>query len=301
MTGQQIQAKLIKKEASNSNPGVTGRKNKEKKLKTSHKIILGDALEVLKQIPDESIDLVFADPPYNMSKKNGLKWKYSRHVTMQEDWDMFTKADFFKFNRAWVKECFRVLKHGGSLWISGSFHNIYQLGFIIQEFHKDAKINNSVVWFKPNAQPNITCRFFTESCEHLIWASKNGNGKKWKFNYQWTKNNIEDRLNPVEKQTRNVWAIALTSKKEKSAGEHPTQKPFELLRRIILSCTDEGDTVLDPFLGSGTTSAVAGRYGRNSIGIEVNKKYIPIIRKRLKEQKTLNDPASEILFDESGN
>jgi len=267
-------------------------------MKTQHKIILGDSLKVLKKIDRESIDLVFADPPYNMSKKKGLAWKYSKHVTMQEDWDMFTRDEYFKFCREWISECFRILKHGGSLWISGSFHNIYTIGFIIQEFHPDVKINNSVVWFKPNAQPNITCRFFTESCEHLIWASKNGKGMKWKFNYKWTKEGIEDKINPKGKQTRNVWAIPLTSKKEKWAGNHPTQKPFELLRRIILACTNEGDTVLDPFVGSGTTSIVAKYYGRNSIGIDKDKKNIEIIKKRFsKEQKGENSSSIEILED----
>ncbi|MBS3092348.1 site-specific DNA-methyltransferase [Candidatus Pacearchaeota archaeon] len=268
-------------------------------METEHKIIFGDALKVLKSIPDNSIDLVFADPPYNMSKKNGLAWKYSKHVTMQEDWDMFSKDDFFKFNKEWINECFRILKHGGSFWVSGSFHNIYQTGFIIQQFHPEIKINNSIVWFKPNAQPNITCRFFTESTEHLIWATKNGDGKKWKFNYQWTKDFIEDPLNPKGKQTRNVWSIPLTPKNEKWAGDHPTQKPFELLKRVILSSTNEGDIVLDPFVGSGTTSVVAKYYGRNSIGIEINKKYQEVIKKRLqKSQKTLSDESSKVIFEE---
>ena len=154
------------------------------------------------------------------------------------------------------------------------------------------KINNSVVWFKPNAQPNISCRMFTESTEHLIWASKNGNGKKWKFNYEDTKNLIEDSLNPMGKQTRNVWVIPLTPKSEKFAGVHPTQKPMELLRRVILSCTNKEDIVLDPFLGSGTTSVVANMLGRNSIGIEKEKKYLSIIKKRLK-------PEQRKLFEES--
>ncbi len=267
--------------------------------KTTHRIILGDALKVLDTIPDESIDSVFADPPYNISKKKGLGWKYSKHITMQEKWDMFSKDEFFKFNKEWIDKCIKKLKHGGSLWVCGSFHNIYQLGFILQEFHPEIKINNSIVWFKPNAQPNITCRFFTESTEHLIWATKNGNGKKWKFNYQWTKDHITDKLNPKGKQTRNVWIIPLTPKKEKWAGEHPTQKPFELLRRVILSCTNEGDTILDPFAGTGTTNAVAKYYGRNSIGIEINKKYFNIMKKRLKkEQRTLNDIKTEIIFEE---
>lgn len=261
-------------------------------METNHKIILGDCLEELKKIPDESVDLVFADPPYNMSKKKGLGWKYSKHITMQETWDIFNKDEFFEFNFKWLSECFRVLKHGGSLWVSGSFHNIYQLGFIIQNI-PDIKINNSIVWFKPNAQPNITCRMFTESTEHLIWATKNGSNKKWKFNYEATKNDIEDEISPKGKQTRNVWSIALTPPSEKLLGLHPTQKPLELLRRIILSCTDEGDLVLDPFAGSGTTNLVALQNRRNSIGIEKDKKYVEIIRKRLSRE------ANEKLFKEA--
>ena len=119
---------------------------------------------------------------------------------MQESWDMFSKDDYFKFNFEWLKEAERILKHGGSLWVCGSFHNIYQTGFIIQNY-TDMKVNNNIVWFKPNAQPNITCRMFTESTEHLIWASKKGNGKKWKFNYDWTKKGIKDNINPEGKQT----------------------------------------------------------------------------------------------------
>ena len=275
---------------------------KKGQMKTKHKIILGDALKVLKDLPNNSINLIFADPPYNISKKKGLGWKYSKHVTMQEEWDMFSKDDFLKFNKEWLKECFRILKYGGSLWISGSFHNIYQIGFIIQHFHSDIKINNSIVWYKPNAQPNITCRFFTESTEHLIWASKNGGGKKWGFNYEWTKNKIEDQINSKGKQTRNVWSIHLTPKKEKWAGNHPTQKPEELLRRIILSCTNKGDTILDPFTGSGTTNVIAEKYQRNSVGIESNKKYFNLIKKRLNsEQRILTGKKSEIVFEKFKN
>ncbi|MDO8517167.1 MAG: site-specific DNA-methyltransferase [Nanoarchaeota archaeon] len=251
-------------------------------MSTKHRLILGDALKVLKTIPNNSIDLIFADPPYNMSKKQGLAWGYSKHITMQEEWDIFSKDDFLKFNTEWISECIRILKHGGSLWISGSFHNIYQIGFILQQNHPEIRINNSIVWFKPNAQPNITCRFFTESTEHLIWATKNGEGKKWKFNYFWTKDHIEDQLNPKGRQTRNVWSIPLTPKSEKWAGVHPNQKPFQLLKRIILSCSEEGDTILDPFLGSGTTSIVAKYYNRHSIGIEINEKYFEIIKNRFK-------------------
>ena len=234
----------------------------------------GDCLKVLPTIPSESVDLVFADPPYNISKKKGLGWKYSKHITMQEEWDMFSKDECFHFNQKWIKECLRILKYGGSLWICGSFHNIYQVGFILQ-YLEDIKINNSIVWFKPNAQPNITCRMFTESTEHLIWSSKNSKDKKWTFNYELMK-----KINKG-KQMRNVWTIPLTAKSEKLAGYHPTQKPIELLKRIILACTNESDIILDPFLGSGTTSLVAKMLDRNFIGIEKEKKYLSIIKKRL--------------------
>ena len=260
-------------------------------MKTKHKIIMGDCLEVLKTIPDESVDLVFADPPYGLAKKNGLGWKYSKHITLQEAWDIFNKDDFFEFNIKWVTECMRVLKQGGSLWVCGSFHNIYQLGFILQ--HLDAKINNSIVWFKPNAQPNITCRMFTESTEHLIWAVKNHSKTKWMFNYSLMKTMNNG------KQMRNVWEIPLTPKSEKWAGAHPTPKPVELLRRIILACSKEGDTILDPFVGSGTTSFVAKSNSRNSIGIEKERKYLPVIKKRLNPpQKTIQDNEAEIEYIE---
>ncbi|MFH1316954.1 MAG: site-specific DNA-methyltransferase [Candidatus Woesearchaeota archaeon] len=201
---------------------------KIKKMKQEHKLINGDCIEEMKKIPDESIDLIFADPPYGLAKKKGLGWKYSKHITLEEEWDIFSKDEYLKFSQQWIKEALRILKHGGSLWICGSFHNIYTMGYILQHI-EDIKINNSIVWFKPNAQPNITCRFFTESTEHLIWASKNGKGKKWTFNYEDTKHKIEDQINPKDKQTRNVWSIPLTPRKEKWAGEHPTQKPEELL------------------------------------------------------------------------
>ena len=259
------------------------------------KIYEGNCLEILPTIPSESVVLVFADPPYGLAKKRGMGWKFSKHITLQEGWDFFSKKELFSFNCVWMQECYRILKFGGSLFLCGSFHNLYQLGYIIQHA-SDLKINNSIVWFKPNAQPNISCRMFTESCEHLIWAAKNGNGQRWTFNYEDTKNLIEDQLNPKGKQTRNVWSIPLTPKKEKWAGEHPTQKPEELLRRIILACTKEGETVLDPFVGSGTTSAVAMRMGRNSIGIEKEKKYLKILKKRLTpEQKTLQEAEVEFI------
>ena len=243
----------------------------------NHAIYLGDCLEILKEIPDSSVDIIYADPPYGLAKKNGLGWKYSKHITLQEAWDIFRRDDLFKFNLDWLSESLRTLKSGGSFWVSGSFHNIYQIGFILQ--HLNVKINNSIVWFKPNAQPNITCRMFTESTEHLIWGVKNDSKEKWIFNYE------EMKAMNGGKQMRNVWEIPLTPKKEKEFGEHPTQKPIALLERIILSSSKEGDTILDPFLGSGTTSVVAEKLKRNSIGVEKNQEYYEISKKRIDFEK----------------
>ena len=255
----------------------------------NHKIFIGDSTEVMKSFEDSSVDLIFADPPYGLAKTKGLGWAYSKHITLQEAWDIFTKDEFFEFNLKWITEAVRVLRSGGSLWVCGSFHNIYQLGFILQ--HLDLKINNSIVWFKPNAQPNITTRMFTESTEHLIWAVKNHSKKKWVFNYSEMK-----RMNEG-KQMRNMWSIPLTPKSEKWAGEHPTQKPIELLRRVILSSSKAEETVLDPFLGSGTTSVVAELYGRNSIGIEKNKDYLGIIQKRMNpSQRKIEGPEMKVEY-----
>ncbi len=257
----------------------------------NHRIYLGNSLEILKKIEQNSVDMIFADPPYGMSKSKGLSWAFSSHVTMQEVWDIFTRDELFEFNMNWISESLRVLKPGGSFWVYGSFHNIYQLGFIMQ--HLNMKINNSIVWFKPNAQPNITTRMFTESTEHLIWAVKDHSKKKWVFNYEKMK-----ELNDG-KQMRNMWSIPVTPKSEKWAGNHPTQKPFELLKRVILSSTVVGDTVLDPFLGSGTTSVVAEFYSRNSIGIEINNDYVNLIKTRLNSTREgIEDETTEIEFVE---
>lgn len=248
--------------------------------KTEHKLFLGDCLEVMSKFKDNTIDLVFADPPYNISKTKGLAWAYSSHVTMQEKWDMFSKDEFFSFNVAWIKKCIKLLKDGGSFWVSGSFHNIYQIGFILT-YLEGIKILNSIVWFKPNAQPNISCRMFTESTEHLIWACKESKKVKWTFNYDDAKKSIHDKYNPLNKQTRNLWIIPVTPQREKTFGEHPTQKPTELLRRIIISSSNNGDTILDPFAGTGTTNYVAFENSRNSIGIEKKKAYYNIAKNRL--------------------
>jgi len=236
----------------------------------------GDALQLLKRLPEAHFDTCIADPPYNMSKKRGLGWAFSNHVTMQEAWDRFSNDDYFNFSLQWIQQVCRVVKPNGNLFVFGTFHNIYLLGFILQKL--DKKILNSITWFKPNAQPNITCRMLTESSEQLLWACNNANGraKGWIFNYAEAK-----RLNNG-KQMRNVWSFPVTPRSERIAG-HPTQKPEALIERILQIASRPGDWILDPFAGVGTTGAVARRLGRKFVLIEKQKRYVEAQRRRIDE------------------
>jgi site-specific DNA-methyltransferase (adenine-specific) len=228
--------------------------------------VLGDALTVLKRLPDHSFDACIADPPYNMSKKKGLSWAFSNHVTMQESWDQFSKEDYFRFSYQWLSEICRVVKPNGNIFVFGTYHNIYSLGFILQQL--DRKILNSIVWIKPNAQPNITCRMLTESTEQLIWACNNSKklASKWTFQYK------EAKKFNNGKQLRNYWSIPITAKSERVAA-HPSQKPQVLLERLVEIATKKGDWVLDPFAGVGTTGVAAVAKGRNTFLIEKKMGY----------------------------
>jgi len=238
--------------------------------------ILGDALDVMAQLPDHSFDLCIADPPYNMSKKKGLTWAFSKHVTMQEKWDQFSKEEYSQFSMAWMKEMCRLVKPNGNLFVFGTFHNIYTLGVLLQQM--DCKVLNSIIWMKPNAQPNITCRMLTESTEQIIWACNNSQKKasQWTFNYALSKTLNEG------KQMRNVWHIPLTPRSERVAG-HPSQKPEVLLERLVLLCSKRGDWVLDPFGGVGTTGAVALKNERNCVLIENQPHYVEAQRQRFEK------------------
>ncbi len=236
----------------------------------------GDCLEIMRQWDDDCVDHCITDPPYNMSKGRGLGWAFSSHVTMNEEWDTYSRAEYLAFCEAWLTEVCRVVRPNGNLFVFGSFHNIYDLGHIIHNL--GLKVLNSIVWFKPNAQPNITCRMFTESTEHIIWACNAPQDKAtgWVFNYE-----IAKRLNGG-KQMRNLWSIPYPSAKERRYGKHPAQKPLQLLTRIILTATNPGDLVLDCFGGSGTTAVVAQSFGRKWVLIEQNPAYNEIARRRLK-------------------
>jgi len=249
-------------------------------------IYQGDCIDVLKEnIDPKSVNLIFADPPYNLSGGN-LKWEGNKTggdwYMVNEEWDKMSDIEYFQFTSDWIKGCHRVLKNSGSIYISCTYHNIAEV--MINLKHLGFKINNIITWYKSNAMPNMTKRVFTHTSEFVVWAVK---GKNWIFNYQELKKiNPERQKNGSQKQMRDVWSLPLVQGKERVRGEngkafHPTQKPEEMLKRIIIASSNEGDLVLDPFLGSGTTAKVAIKLGRNWIGIEKEKKYIEAANKRL--------------------
>ena len=254
-------------------------------MKLNH-IYKGDCLSVMKKFPKSSMDLIFADPPYNLSG-NGLQWKGNKTggdwKMVNEDWDKMTEKEYFIFTKNWIKESNRLLKDTGSIYISCSYHNI---GEIVMALKKNKmKINNIITWYKTNAMPNMTRRVFTHSTEFVVWAVKE---KGWIFNYDEIKRiNPEKKKDGSDKQMRDLWSMPLVQGKErlKKAGSnkamHPTQKPEEMLKRIISASSNEGDTILDPFLGSGTTAYVAQNLNRNWVGIEKQANYIEAAKKRL--------------------
>ncbi len=245
---------------------------------TVNQILGGDCLKILPQFSDGVFDCCIADPPFNMSKKKGLGWAFSSHITMQAQWDMFTRDDYFQFTFDWIQEVKRVVKTNGNLFIFGSFHSIFTIGFILQNV-LNLRIITQIVWYKPNAQPNITCRMFTESTEFIIWAVNNDKqkAKNWTFNYQAMKamNN--------NKQMRNMWEIPLTKKSERRYGNHPSQKPEAIIERLILAGTNEGDIILDPFSGTGTTGVIAEKHKRSWVMIEKEGSYNLIAQRRIED------------------
>lgn len=246
-----------------------------------YKLITSDVLSALSEIKTGSVDFVFADPPYFLSN-DGFTVKSGKAVSVNKgEWDRSAGFEVdLDFHRSWIHECLRVLNDNGSIAISGTYHSIYMCGFVLQE--AGCRVINEIVWFKPNGAPSLAGRNFTASHETVIWASKSSK-KKHVFNYPLSKSwdFPKDKLLNTGKQMRSVWSIPTTPKSEKSFGHHPTQKPIELLRRLILLCTLEGQLVLDPFCGSGTTGVVSVTHGRNFIGIDLEPEYIELSNKRI--------------------
>ncbi len=242
------------------------------------KLIHGDSLKILKKIESKSIDMIFADPPYFLSN-NGISCSGGKMVSVNKgDWDkLISIEEKHKFNKKWIKLCYNILKDNGTIWISGTMHNIYSVGMALEE--EGFKIINNITWKKLNPPPNISCRAFVHSTETILWAKKDLKNSKHKFNYSLMK-----ELNNG-KQMKDVWESSLTKPSEKKCGKHPTQKPMEILEKIILSSTDENDLILDPFNGSGTTGIVSNKLNRKYIGIEKEKEFLDLTIRRKENEK----------------
>ncbi|MGP6239602.1 site-specific DNA-methyltransferase [Cuniculiplasma sp. SKW4] len=255
-------------------------------------IILGDSIEIMKQLPDESIDLIFADPPYNLQLEKELYRPNETRVNgVNEEWDRFKSfEDYDNFTKDWLQECKRILKKNGAIWVIGTYHNIFRIGKIMQDL--GYWILNDVVWIKTNPMPNFKGTRFNNAQETLIWASKDKESK-YTFNYKTMKTYNDDL------QMRSDWYIPICQGAERIKVEgqkaHPTQKPEALLYRIITATSKPDDIILDPFAGTGTTLVVAKKLGRKFVGIEREPSYIELVRIRLEstnsyERNLLDNP-----------
>lgn len=259
---------------------------KSKKF-TRNTILQGDCVSMMKSLPKESVDMIFADPPYNMQLKGELhRPDHSRVDAVDDHWDQFESLKMYdQFTREWLSAARDCLKPDGTIWVIGSYHNIYRVGSILQEL--GYWILNDVIWRKVNPMPNFRGRRFTNAHETMIWAAKSEDSK-YRFNYEIMKTMNDDL------QMRSDWHIPLctgTERLKDDNGEkgHTTQKPEALLYRVLMSSTAPGDVVLDPFFGTGTTGAVAKKLGRDWIGIEREKEYIKLATKRIDAVNVLGE------------
>lgn len=247
------------------------------------KVVSGDTFKKLKSLEDASIDFVFSDPPYFLSN-GGTSVKSGKRVSVDKGkWDKSHGYDNDKeFHKAWLSLCLAKLKPEGSLVVSTTHHSLFKIGSAIEEL--EMNVLNEIIWFKPNGAPNIGRRHLTASHETLIWATRRGN-RTYTFNYGLLREGSfpGDKLKKEGKQMRSVWHIPTTPLSEKQFGSHPTQKPLNLLSRVMIAFTNEGDIVLDPFCGSGTTGVAAVAANRRFIGFEADRDYVKLARKRIGE------------------
>jgi modification methylase len=257
----------------------------------TNSVLVGDCIEELRKLPSESVDLVFADPPYNLQLASELLRPNNTRVDgVDDDWDKFSSfAAYDDFCRAWLSECRRILKPDGAMWVIGSYHNVFRLGAALQDL--GFWIQNDVIWRKVNPMPNFRGKRFTNAHETLIWAGRDQKSRVT-FNYESLKA-LNDDI-----QMRSDWLYPICAGPERLKDDggrkaHPTQKPEALLGRILLATTNVGDVVLDPFFGTGTTGAVAHRLGRRWIGIERDEDYARAARERIAAVETIKTSALE--------
>ena len=258
-------------------------------------ILMGDCIAEMARLPDKSVDMIFADPPYNLQLGGDLfRPEGSRVDAVDDEWDKFDSlAAYDDFTRKWLAEARRILKDSGTIWVIGSYHNIFRVGSLLQD--AEFWILNDVIWRKANPMPNFRGTRFTNAHETLIWCAKDEKAR-YTFNYRAMKA-LNDDL-----QMRSDWVLPICSGQERVKDEegikaHPTQKPEALLYRILLACTKPGDVVLDPFFGTGTTGAVARRLGRRWIGIERESSYVKVAKQRIKSTLPLDESAMQVVPD----
>ena len=258
-------------------------------------ILMGDCIAQMARLPDKSVDMIFADPPYNLQLGGDLfRPEGSRVDAVDDDWDKFDSLTAYDdFTREWLAEGRRILKDNGTIWVIGSYHNIFRVGALLQD--AEFWILNDVIWRKANPMPNFRGTRFTNAHETLIWCAKDEKAR-YTFNYRAMKA-LNDDL-----QMRSDWVLPICSGQERVKGEdgvkaHPTQKPESLLYRILLACTKPGDVVLDPFFGTGTTGAVARRLGRRWIGIEREPSYVNVAKQRIASTLPLDESAMQVVPD----
>jgi len=243
----------------------------------------GNCLEVLDALaaryPEGVFDMIFADPPYFLSN-GGITCHAGRMVKVDKGaWDKSRGPELnHEFNTEWLKRCQRVLKPNGTIWVTGTSHVIFSVGYAMQQL--GFKILNNITWEKPNPPPNLSCRYFTHSTETVIWAGKHGKSRHY-FNYPLMRQIAGDR------QMKTVWRIATPRAEEKRFGKHPTQKPVALVERCMFASTREGDLILDPFLGGGTTAVAAMENRRRCVGLDLEESNLKIACKRLDNAKHL--------------
>ncbi|MFP5329021.1 MAG: site-specific DNA-methyltransferase [Alphaproteobacteria bacterium] len=276
-------------------PAALRRRRREKRQLPFDEIIEGDCIAEMARLPDKSVDMIFADPPYNLQLGGDLfRPEGGRVDAVDDDWDKFDSlAAYDDFTREWLHEARRVLKDDGTIWVIGSYHNIYRVGALLQD--AEFWILNDIVWRKTNPMPNFRGTRFTNAHETLIWCAKDEKAR-YTFNYRAMKA-LNDDL-----QMRSDWVLPICAGGERVRGEngakaHPTQKPEALLYRILLACTKPGDVVLDPFFGTGTTGAVARRLGRRWIGIERERAYVRVARQRIASTLPLDESAMATMAD----
>ncbi len=237
------------------------------------RLIHGDSLDVLAALPERSVDVIFADPPYFLSN-GGTTCQAGKRVAVDKGgWDRSRGAeDNHEFNRRWLEACQRVLTDNGTIWVSGTAHVIFSVGYAMQQL--GFKMLNDVIWEKPNPPPNLSCRYFTHSTELILWAAR-GRKSKHHFDYSAMKQRNGN------KQMKNVWRFTAPGKSEKQHGRHPTQKPLGLLDQLLRASCPPGGRALDPFNGSGTTGVAAASLGLSYVGIELDPEYLALSKRRL--------------------